>query len=374
MKVKRYIGKNAHEAIQKVKSELGNEAIILNTRYIPKKGWLKWFTKPLVEVVAALDELSLTDKRTTLSQTELSLLQARLASPAALDRLESRVDAMSEMIKNLIDSSVLGNKMNSFASNEHSTYYKQLIKSEVQEDISKMLIERASELSSDGNASFDVSLEKLIKQILGKPQQIAAPADSRKVILFVGPTGVGKTTTLAKLAAMLALQQKKRVGLVTADTYRIAAADQLRIYSDILGIPLIVIYAPKEIKGALSVYTDKDVVLIDTAGRSLNDKIQQKEIEELISLSAPDEVYVAIASNTSCVGYMNVINNYKFITNYKFIFTKMDEANTYGIILNCCCMAGKPISYMTTGQNVPDDIELIDPDKISNQLMGRIKQ
>jgi len=373
MRVKRYIGKNTHEAIQKVKGELGNEAIILNTRFIPKKGWFKWFAKPLVEVVAAVDELAYPDLRLSARQPDLTLFQKNFSNTVFPERLENSINAMAEMIKNLIDTSALGSKSNSFTTGEHSAFYKQLVKSEVQEDISKMLIERASELSSDGKTNFDLSLEKLIKQILGKPQQLTVPSDSRKIALFIGPTGVGKTTTLAKLAAILSLQQKKRVGLITADTYRIAAADQLRIYSDILGIPLMVIYSPKEIKGALSVYTDKDVILVDTAGRSLNDRVQLKEIEELIALSGADDVYVAVASNTSNTGYTNVINNYKFIPDYKFIFTKMDEAASYGIILNCCCIAGKTISYMTTGQNVPDDIELIDPDKIVNQLMGRIK-
>jgi flagellar biosynthesis protein FlhF len=237
-----------------------------------------------------------------------------------------------------------------------------------------MLIDRANELYRNGQVSFEDCLEKLMLQLIGKPQPISVTSGKRKIALFIGPTGVGKTTTLAKLAAILALKQKKQVGLITADTYRIAAADQLRIYSDILGIPLMVIYSPKEIKGALSVYADKEVVLIDTAGKSLNDKAQHKEIEELIALSGADDIYITIASNTSYMGYMNIINNYKFIPDYKLIFTKMDEAAAYGIILNCCCMAGKPISYMTTGQNVPDDIELIDPGKIVNILIGRQKQ
>lgn len=374
MKVKRYIGKTTHETIQKVKDDLGADAVILNTRNIHKKGLLRWFSKPLVEVVAAIEEFGLVDTRLAAKQMDLRLLNHYSNGSISLERLESRMDAMSEMIKSLVASASIVSKPIDLAEGEYAAHYKQLMKNEVQEDIARMLIERAKELSLNGQAGFDACLEKLILQILGKPQPITVTSEKRKVVLFIGPTGVGKTTTLAKMASILALKQKRQVGLITADTYRIAAADQLRIYSDILGIPLMVIYSPKEIKGALNVYADKDVVLIDTAGKSLNDKAQQKEIEELIALSEVDEIYIAIAANTSYSGYMNVINNYKFIPDYKFIFTKMDEAAAYGIILNCCCMSGKPLSYMTTGQNVPDDIEVISPEKIINMLMGRQKQ
>lgn len=374
MKVKRYIGKTTHETIQKVKDDLGADAVILNTRNIHKKGLLRWFSKPLVEVVAAIEEFGLVDTRLAAKQMDLRLLNHYSNGSISLERLESRMDAMSEMIKSLVASASIVSKPIDLAEGEYAAHYKQLMKNEVQEDIARMLIERAKELSLNGQAGFDACLEKLILQILGKPQPITVTSEKRKVVLFIGPTGVGKTTTLAKMASILALKQKRQVGLITADTYRIAAADQLRIYSDILGIPLMVIYSPKEIKGALNVYADKDVVLIDTAGKSLNDKAQQKEIEELIALSEVDEIYIAIASNTSYSGYMNVINNYKFIPDYKFIFTKMDEAAAYGIILNCCCMSGKPLSYMTTGQNVPDDIEVVSPEKIINMLMGRQKQ
>lgn len=374
MKVKRYIGKTTHETIQKVKDDLGTDAIILNTRNIQKKGWFKWFSKPLIEVVAAIDEYGLADTRFAAKQMDLRLLNQYPNGSISFERLESRMDAMTEMIKSLVASSSLTAKPFDSIDGEYATYYKQLVKNEIQDDIARMLIERANELSLNGQVSFDACLEKLILQILGKPQPITLMPEKRKVVLFIGPTGVGKTTTLAKLAATLALKQKRQVGLITADTYRIAAADQLRIYSDILGIPLMVIYSPKEIKGALSVYADKDVVLIDTAGKSLNDKAQHKEIEELIALSEVDEIYIFIASNTSYLGYMNIIDNYKFIPDYKFIFTKMDEAAAYGIILNCCCMSGKPLSYMTNGQNVPDDIEIINPEKIVNILMGRQKQ
>jgi len=373
MKIKRYIAKTTHEAIQKVKDDLGTEAIIITTRNIHKKGWLKWFSKPLVEVVAAIDEYGMVDTRFVPKQMDLWSFNQYSNSTGSLERLESRMDDMKTMIKNLVDSSPFAGRPNDPSEGEFSAYYKQLTTSEVQDDIAKMLIDRANELTRNTNASFDECLEKLMLQIIGKPQPISLDLDKKKIVLFIGPTGVGKTTTLAKLAAILALKQKRQIGLITADTYRIAAADQLRIYSDILGIPLIVVYSPKEVKGALSVYSDKEVVLIDTAGKSLNDKAQHKEIEELIAMSGADEIYITISSNTSYLGYMNIIDNYKFISNFKLIFTKMDEAAAYGIILNCCCMAGKPVSYMTTGQNVPDDIEIINPDKIVNILMGRQK-
>lgn len=370
MKIKRYIANSAHEAIQKVKEELGSEAIILNTRLVPKKGWLKWFAKPFVEVVAAIDEYNLKDGRFPSKLPELGSF-ANNVNSSAIEKLESRLDAMSELIKNLTankDDSSNGVSKISAIQNEA---YKLLLKNEVHDDIAKMLIEKASDIANSNKTDVYSGLEKLIKQVIGKPQEIVIKPNSRKIILFVGPTGVGKTTTLAKLAAILAIKQQKKVGLITADTFRIAAADQLRTYADIIGIPLTVIYSPKEVKGALNIFEERDVVLIDTAGRSLVDKVQHKEIEELIALSGADEVYVAISSNTSYLGYMNVIHNYNFLPDYKLIFTKMDEAASFGFIVNCCCMSGKAVSYITTGQNVPDDIELINPEQVVRQLLGR---
>ena len=194
-----------------------------------------------------------------------------------------------------------------------------------------------------------------------------------RTALFLGPTGVGKTTTLAKLAAIYSIQHQKNVGLITADTYRIGAVDQLKIYAQILGVPLSIIYNPNELPDAINYHSDKDIILIDTAGRSIKHNDLEKEISELLTYGRIDEIYLVLGSNVSYKGCIDIINSYRFLPDYKLIFTKLDEINSYGILLNCCMLAQKPLSYLTTGQNVPDDIEIAEPEKIKNLLIGSFK-
>jgi flagellar biosynthesis protein FlhF len=211
----------------------------------------------------------------------------------------------------------------------------------------------------------------MISGILGKPETIEFREEKKPVVaIFIGPTGVGKTTTLAKIAAEYSLNSQKNVGLITADTYRIAAVDQLKVYAEIMGIPLTVIYSPGEIKGALEKYSDMDLILIDTAGRSSKSKAQFDELVELVEVSEADEVYLLVSACTSMRNCNEIIKNYSFLKDYKLIFTKIDETSVLGTILNVSFLTGKKLSYITNGQNVPDDIEVACVDSIIKNLLG----
>jgi len=192
------------------------------------------------------------------------------------------------------------------------------------------------------------------------------------VAIFIGPTGVGKTTTLAKIAAEYSLNSNKNVALITADTYRIAAVDQLKTYAEIMGMPLSVIYSPGEVKDILEKYNDKDLVLIDTAGRSSKNKVQFDELDELLKMSGADEVYLLISATTSIRNSMEILKSYSFLKDYKLIFTKIDETSAMGTILNVSFITGKKLSYITNGQSVPDDIEVASIDSIVKNLLGSI--
>jgi flagellar biosynthesis protein FlhF len=214
-------------------------------------------------------------------------------------------------------------------------------------------------------------LSGIIAGLLGKPDTIQDKSNGKPVtVIFVGPTGVGKTTTLAKIAANYLLNRKKTVGLITADTYRIAAVEQLKTYAEILGIPVSVAYTPAEMKEAVSLHSDKDLILIDTAGRSHKNKAQFEELKALIAASAADEVYLVLSATTSQRNCREILNSYSFLSDYKLLFTKADETPVLGIILNVRYMTGKSLSYITTGQSVPDDIETANIDKITKNLMG----
>ncbi len=396
MKIRRYVGKDTQEAILKVKMDLGNEAIILNTRKVRQKGPLKFFKKPLIEVLAAVDEEYGKARENQFHKKSYGTPSADFQQdhsqigPRIMDKklhdLENKVSGMEHMIKEIYErvktnqpTNMLEQQSNlaSFTDNASvlKIFHNNLLNNEVDADIADWVINAVKEKVGIGSSINDTAsvLYNVLSGVLGKPEVIKLRQDGRPtVILFIGPTGVGKTTTLAKLAAIYAINHKKKVGLLTADTYRIAAVDQLRTYAEILGIPISVVYSAADIQGALEAYSDKDLVLIDTAGSSHVNRLQFDELKTLVSATQADEVYLVISATTSPKNCREIIKNYSFLEDYKLIFSKMDEAPVLGIILNATYITGKCISYITTGQSVPDDIEIANTDKIVKSLMGSI--
>lgn len=191
-----------------------------------------------------------------------------------------------------------------------------------------------------------------------------------KRILFVGPTGVGKTTTIAKLAAIQSLWEGKRVVLITADTYRIAAVEQLRTYAKILGIPIEIIFSHEEVKTAMKKHSEADLFLLDTAGRSHQDGKRMDELRELYDVFSPDAVHLVLASNIKYRDMLDVVDRMGIIPLSALLFTKLDETSTYGPILNILRDFDLPISFFTVGQNVPNDIEVARGDRLADFLLG----
>ncbi len=362
MKVKRYMGKTNQEALEKVRNSLGNDAIILSTRKIRRKGIKGLFSKPLIEVVAAIDDSNPLSRSTIestggFSNHKFIEIEKQINTiNMTMDKLLNKLEADDSTINKTVSSDLLD-------------YSNRLIDREIQRDIAKKLVEDAYNLHLKENAEFTRCLYSVMVNSLGHSRPMATKIDKQKIVLFIGPTGVGKTTTLVKLAAMYSIKYNYKVGLITADTYRIAAVDQLRIYSEILDIPLEVIYSPDEIVDTLDHFSDKDIVFIDTAGKSIKDTDQPEEIGTLLTLSKADEVFLCISASTSYQGCVNIINSYEFIDDYSIIYTKVDEVKYYGNMFNCCYISGKPMSYMTTGQSVPDDIEALYPSIIMDNLM-----
>lgn len=191
-----------------------------------------------------------------------------------------------------------------------------------------------------------------------------------KRVLFVGPTGVGKTTTIAKLAAMQSLWEGKRVVLITADTYRIAAVEQLRTYAKILGIPIEIIFSHEEVKAAMKKHSEADLFLLDTAGRSHQDGKRMDELRELYEAFSPDAVHLVLASNIKYRDMLDVVDRMGIIPLSALLFTKLDETSTYGPILNILRDFDLPVSFFTVGQNVPNDIEVARGDRLADFLLG----
>ena len=403
MKVKRYVGETAQEALQKVKSDLGRDAIILNTRKIRKKGLMGLFSKPLIEVVATIDSDISTGARQSKPQdikppvqhvkeeynnassfiNELNAnMQVQKNTPKDSIKHQAQNDEkeliqqdfmeLKNMLSKVYDA-VKVDYENTKLSDIVKKYLKGLEDHEVDKVIVNEIKEKLMETLDSEKQQSDAIVRNTIYNILSKYMKEPEPftfTKDRKVIIVIGPTGVGKTTTLAKLAANMVLTEKKKVGLITSDTYRISAVEQLKTYSEIIGVPLSIIYTPAEILNAIENYSDKDLVLVDTAGRSHKDKYQLMELKTLIKSSINYEVYLVMSATTKFSDCIEIIKNYSFLDDYKLLFTKMDETSAFGVILNVAYITKKPISYITTGQSVPDDIEIADNSKIINCLLG----
>ena len=405
MKVKRYVGETAQEAMQKVKSDLGRDAIILNTRKIRKKGLMGFFTKSLIEVVATIDNdissVGRSDKLQDSRQSENNSMeeynnaasnfikelnenmQVQKNSASKNNARQQACNDDKELIqqdfmelKNMLSKvydAVKVDYENTKLSDKVKKYLKALEDYEVDKVIVNEIKEKLMETLDSEKQQSDAIVRNTIYNILIKYMKEPEPfsfAKGKKVIIVIGPTGVGKTTTLAKLAANMVLTEKKKVGLITSDTYRIAAVEQLKTYSEIIGVPLSIIYTPGEILNAIENYSDKDLILVDTAGRSHKDKYQLMELKTLIKSSIDYEVYMVISATTKFSDCIEIIKNYSFLDDYKLLFTKLDETSAFGVILNVAYITKKPISYITTGQSVPDDIEIADNGKIINCLLG----
>lgn len=253
--------------------------------------------------------------------------------------------------------------------------YNKMIDNEVNEKYANEIIDEI-----DRNCKPDVTMDFMLSEIyqrmilkLGKPYIMEPGEKGPKVIFFVGPTGVGKTTTIAKIASSFRVEHKKKVALLTADTYRIAAAEQLRTYANILEVPFRVVYTAKEIAEAVEDFKEYDFILVDTTGHSPNNEAQCENMSDLISsveTTATKEVFLVLSASTKYRDLMKIADTYKEIADYKLIFTKLDETSTLGNIYNLKLYTGATLSYVTCGQNVPDDIEYFNPQSTVKQLLG----
>ena len=363
MKIRRYMASNEQEAYLKVKMDLGNEAVILNMRKIKRKGWLNFFKPPLVEVLASLDEEE-DIKKTEVDEEKISSLENKVKDMEGM--LDKICKQMSEKLvavesidktEKIYDVIIENMKQND-------------VDDEVINDIVESLKKQGLEENSNVNEIFMMFRKEIIRKLNQSSSITVEDGKKPKVIMFLGPTGVGKTTTLAKIAANFMIREKKKVGLITADTYRIAAVEQLKTYSEIMGAPVTVIYSPNEIKDAIKKNEESDLILIDTPGKSHKNKKHFDEIKDLVAHANADEIYLLISASTKMKDCREILKAYSFMKDYKLIFTKVDETESLGIVLNVVNSTGKRLSYFTTGQSVPDDIEVINVDQLSKKLLG----
>ena len=386
----------------RARDELGKDAIVTNVKVIKPGGLMRLFKKPLYEITAALDE---TPPKTELSRRESIKAMFRdnpdiilddgsekskeISKPisSGTEQLEQKISSIASMLEKQMGLSKKESKEKEEKKEEEEKEAKddknnacleliktQLLNNEVDEKyIGQLMTEIEPTLKKDASVENILSgiYQKIILK-LGKTEVLGVTQGKARFVFFIGPTGVGKTTTIAKLASKLKLDKKLNVALMTADTYRIAAVDQLKTYAEILNVPLRVVYTDSELKDAYEEMKQYDIVLIDTAGRSHRDKQQREDIEKLINAVPAEErdIFLVLSITTKYRDLIRITEAYSEIADYRLIFTKLDETDTLGNIFNVKLLTGAPLSYATFGQKVPNDISRLDAQMIAKQLLG----
>lgn len=403
MLIKKFQGKTEDEAIIAAKEDLGKDAVIMNVKTVKPKGIQKLFKKNIIEVTAAIDETIAYDtkemknentespiKKETVTKVQSEVLtkideeKKENESIKIEDRLNNLQELLEKQMQVKIEEEKEAKKEEGLQEKELqekdanseciNLIKKQLINNEVDEKYVEAIIKEI-EQNIKKDSALDNVLSNIYQKIvlkLGQPKVIKGTENQPKFIFFVGPTGVGKTTTIAKIASNLKVEEKMKIALITSDTYRVAAVEQLRIYANILSVPLKVVYSPEEMELAKEEMGNYDLVLIDTAGRSHKSQEQQEDVEKLIN-SVPKEereVYLVLSTTTKYNDLIKIAETYKQISEYSLIFTKLDETSSIGNVLNIRMLTNASLSYATLGQNVPDDIEKMDAQKIAKQLLG----
>ncbi|MDB5329610.1 MAG: flagellar GTP-binding protein, partial [Phycisphaerales bacterium] len=370
--------------------------IILHTRTIQTRRWLGLRRSEMVEITAGKGlnigarsprrqppaevrpAAPATYNRGTIAprnaiEGSRQLMETPAASSAAILCLTQEMSSLKGMVKDLVTQT--RQRQTPQVPEDLFDYYTQLISNEVAEELATDLIKALQKQIRPEHLSQPEFVKEKLAEQLEKLLPTAGPIVRTKttgahVVALIGPTGVGKTTTIAKLAANLKLREKHRVGLITLDTYRIAAVDQLKRYADIIGSPLRVVTGSDDLRDAIKSMSDCDFILIDTAGRSPNDALKLSELKSLLAVAEPDEVHLVLSTTASQECLQLAVARFGDVRVDKIIFTKLDEAAHVGVMLNVIRKVNKSLSYITTGQDVPDDIEVGKGRRLAQLILG----
>ena len=294
-----------------------------------------------------------------------------LGSSEQIERLDKRIDSIDAMLSDFIEKfSFVKRDITYDYPDDVQELMVRMIENQVREELAHSLAKEAElMLRKKQDTSAAEVLEHLVLEILGRAEPIMHKKFTQKVILVLGPTGVGKTTTIVKLAADFSVKQKKKVGIINTDTFRIGAQEQLQSYADILGIPLHVTYLMEELEEALEAMSDRDMIFVDTAGKRPGDEQHREDILNMIRILKPEDTFLCLAATTGFASIKEMVDTYGFVEEYKILVTKLDETKYRGQLLNLSWYTHKPLAYVTTGQNVPDDIEVVNMDSITKQII-----
>lgn len=421
MRVKRYVVDSMPDALQRIRADLGKNAIILDTKTIRTGGFLGLFGKRRIEVIAADDEASkMPAAPAPVREREPAPAQAPpLASPpmprasertdfgirpaaapaarqayagsAAADadrsvrsplrEAESPTEQLMREMKQMKDMLAKLSASGFAASGETSPWppaflpiEERLREQDVLPEVIRDVFEKAIGEREADSGEWTVqeageSVRKVLVDLLTPDEPRSIKPDT-KIVHFVGPTGVGKTTTIAKLAAEQVLKHGRKIGFITSDTYRIAAIEQLRTYANILNVPLEVVFSPLEMNKAFQALADRDLIFMDTAGRNYRNEMLVSELNALLRSAGNSETFLVLSLSAKYRDMKTVVDNFSRISLDNVLYTKLDETESYGSIINLAHEYGFRGTYVADGQNVPDDISELDEARIVDLILG----
>ena len=413
MIIKKFQGKTEEEATEAAKKELGESIIVMNVKSIKRKGIFAAFKRPMVEVTVALEEESerftptkkepagtipgglkkntpITSAWVKEEAVNHAVTKPQERNTMEIGAIEEKLDSLQTLLVNQLktpEADKISEKTQEQSIKEPveekdpelvkfmKLLYNIMLENEIDEKYVNQIMEEIEKVHKP-NMPFDYALANTYQKMIlkfGKPVEISPAEKGPKVVFFVGPTGVGKTTTIAKIASRFSVDDKKKVALLTADTYRIAAAEQLRTYANILEVPFRVIYTIEELENTIRDFKDFEYIFVDTAGHSHQNQAQKEAMSSFVHCMdglAEKEVFLVLSATTKYRDLLSIADSYKEMADYKLIFTKLDETTAFGNLLNLRLYTNASLSYVTCGQNVPDDIEKFNPQKTVKQLLG----
>ncbi len=409
MRIRKFTARTLKEATDQMRNELGPDAIILGTRTLSKGSALGLFGRAMYEVTGAIDEPATAssygsrrmaapfdrylDNASPLVDPSAHLAELKkiaerfnnrrgqgpagrrqLVEPvgesAGMTELRSEMQAMQGALREISDH--IRHAKAPDLPDALRELYTTLLEQEVDEALARQMVLAVNDaLSPEQRQSREITRDTLLKvmaRLIRVPGELKARRRKTKIVALVGPTGVGKTTTIAKLAAIHKLLHRKNVGLISTDTYRIGAIEQLRTFASIADIPMDVVYKPSEVAGALKKFRDRDIVFVDTVGRSHRSKKEVAELGRFVQSADPDEVHLVLSASTSARAINEIIRQFGIVKPNRLLFTKLDEAVTLGPLFSVVNKQHIPVAYVTTGQTVPDDILAIEPDQFASMV------
>ncbi|MGN7174945.1 flagellar biosynthesis protein FlhF [Paenibacillus sp. FSL R5-0490] len=382
MKVKKFMAASMPDAMKQIRAELGKDAVILNSRVVYTGGVLGFFKKRNIEVMAAADSYKEIEQKPAVKPAAIPAAsnhfkgtteESQFPGSRTSDELIKEINGLKKMMSSLAGGQQTSTVYPEAIRKVMHVLYEQEIDNSIQDQVLQVMLEKWYLGGAKAKvAEVEAWLhEELIKQIENIP--FSGISFTKKYINVAGPTGVGKTTTLAKMAAECVIKHKKKAAFITADTYRIAAIDQLKTYAGILDIPLEVCYTIDDFRQAAEKLKDYDLVLIDTAGRNFRNRQYVEDLKNVIDFEKDMETFLVLSLTAKQKDMEDIYNQFSIIDIDKLIFTKADETSTYGAMYNIIHKYKKGAAYITNGQDVPDDILMAGPEAIVKQLMGNKK-